>query len=257
MQELLHGRARLGRALWVAMVCALSVRPSVGATQAPTDTYQITLVMETDTVTALERSGYSLFGFKAVEGLDRAGVPLVWFQTRQYSLRTVISWRAQYYAYTLLQDSGPSALIRASASYAISPGQVLEVQHRTGLGSVFQEGMPGTISIHNQTTAPMTTGLSQAQGNISSPICAFPLYGEGMQRLIPLEKVMLMFSTEPLAPGDAFRRSPDLAILIDLSTARSRTVRFDINQGWSWGGAAWAQKVPAGSDVVPWLILLR
>ena len=78
----------------------------------------------------------------------------------------------------------------------------------------------------------------------------------------PLAKVLLMFSTQPLAPGTVVGPPPvaprlesySPTILIDLTSANQRDVCFDVDAGWSWGGFAWAQTCQAGANVVPLLI---
>jgi hypothetical protein len=47
-------------------------------------------------------------------------------------------------------------------------------------------------------------------------------------------------------------------VLVDLTGApgnpASRTVMFDLNDGWSWGGAPWGTPIQAQEDLIPILI---
>jgi hypothetical protein len=118
-------------------------------------------------------------------------------------------------------------------------------------------GTPGAISVHNRTTTPFTSGISQRQAattGTAAPIVAFQLYGQNLQTIVPLERVLLVFATAPLAPGTPVERSPGLGLLVDVSGAHDRAVAYDINAGWSWGEAPWAHEVPAGAALAPVLI---
>ncbi|WP_375758376.1 hypothetical protein [Corallococcus exercitus] len=249
MQE----RTLIHMGLHLAALAVLTCGPD--ALAVPASPYRVTLTLSEDTVKGLAESGTFLYGFMAVGGTDQAGVPLVWFQLRDYSLTTIISWQEQWQAYVSLQPTAPTPLFNASASYGITPGQTFQVQTPQGLGQVVNDGMPGAISIVNQTQTPLTCGISLLSGGASAPIAAFPLYGNGLQLLVPVKRVLLMFSTVPLEPGTALRRSCGPGVLMDFSDARTRGLSFDLNTGWDWGGQGWARAVPAGSDLAPLLIV--
>lgn len=215
--------------------------------------FQVTLTMSPSTVTALANSQYYLYGFLAVQSSDAAVVPLVWLQTQQYSVNSQVSWSNQYQAYTSTSAIAPSDPIIIAFSAPIALGQLLTVQQSTGIGVVTNEGTSGVIEILNGTNTLFTCGISEPQGNTFAPVCAMPLYGGGLQLIAPLPKILLLFSTVPVKPGTVIGVSYGPGILIDLSSADQRTVCFDINNGWSWGGYSWAQSVPANSSLVPLL----
>lgn len=221
------------------------------------ETCLLTVSMSAQTVTELTHSGYVLYGFKAVGSSDQAGLPLVWFATQAYSLTTTVSWRETHQAYTI-RDSLSAFVpvrIRAVAAYAISVGQTLEVTEPNGIGVVVADGGLGVISIINQTASPLGCGLSQPQGDDAAPICAFPLHGHSVQVMAPMARLFLMFATAPLPPGTPIQRALGPGVLMDFEGANERSLRFDINQGWSWDGGPWAETVPSGSDIVPLLIV--
>ncbi|GMU03507.1 hypothetical protein KH5H1_76290 [Corallococcus caeni] len=223
--------------------------------------YQISIKMSDETLTALTDGGYYLYGFKGVSTAMKGGAPLVWFQSQAYSQSTVIQWQEQYQAYTSSNAIIPNGQISASAAYNIDLKQTLNVTGQSGIGQVIQGGTPGAISIVNQTTPPkqFTCGISQVQSiddgaSISTPLCAFPLYGTGADVMAPIERCLLMFATQQINTGTVIYKAYSQGILADLTGAPQRVISFDINNGWSWGGGSWASSVAPQTDLVPLLI---
>ncbi|MFT3769744.1 MAG: hypothetical protein QM820_30270 [Minicystis sp.] len=229
-----------------------------GAGVAPTGSYEATITMAQPTVEALALSGDSLYVLKAISASDQAGRPLVWLRTQHYALNTVLRWDEQYAAYTSFTPIAPHTPISIGASYAIAPGQVLEVQAQ-GVGTVSDGSMPGQLAIDNQTTSPFTCGISQphhvdGDEDASTPVCAFPLYGLHSQVFTPVAKVLLLFATDPIAPGTPVERAFAPGLLIDFSDAAARAVSYDINTGWSADSAVWATPVANQALLAPLLI---
>ncbi|AUX43503.1 uncharacterized protein SOCE26_049520 [Sorangium cellulosum] len=220
--------------------------------------YAIDIAMDQNTVNALSNSGYYLYGFKGVQTTMKGGAPLVWFQTDTFSLATHVSWEEQFQAYTSLSSIIPKGQIKASAAYDIDLGQTLQVQDPKGTGAVVQGGTPGAISILNQTTTQFACGISQVQDvggtPTATPLCAFPLYGNGLDVMAPIELVLLSFATLQINTGTVIYKAFSQGILIHLTGVTERAVSFDINKGWSWGGGSWAQTVQASADIAPLLI---
>ncbi len=217
--------------------------------------YSITITMDQTTVNALSTGGFYLYGFKAVRTTS-AGAPVVWFETATFGLNTVISWVENYQAYTSNSQVVPGGQVVASNSYPIGLNQTLNVTAPAGTGTVdTQSGTPQAIEIANETTTQFTCGISQSnpQGQVT-PMCAFTLYGNFTDVIAPIEKVLLMFSTLAINTGTVVEQSCSPALLIDLTAENTRTVSFDINQGWSWGGGSWAQNYAANTQLVPLLI---
>jgi hypothetical protein len=215
--------------------------------------YQVVITMSQATVQALITNGFSLYGFKAVQGQGGGAAPLVWMQTQNYSPNTIVSWADEYLAYVSTSQIIPNAIVVPSFSQPISPGQTLQVQ-QGGFGRVVPGGPSSAISILNQSQTPYTCGISQLVGNSLATCCAFPLFGNMMDVIAPVNKVMLMFSTLPVNVGTVVFQAFSSAIFIDLTGSNERNVSFDINTGWSWGGSSWAQSVPPNSNLVPYLI---
>jgi hypothetical protein len=225
------------------------------AAPAAPDTDRITISMTAATVDALAAAGYALYGFKAVGAPDRDGRPVVWFMAEHYSLVTTVTWRSEYQAFTAVHDDAPSVSIDATAAYNIAPGQMLEVLHATGTGTVQVSDVPDAISIDNKTAQPFTCGVSQKMAGGAAPVVEFPLYGQRRLNITPREQVLLVFTTLPIPAGTPVTTSPGLAILIDLTGAHEREIGYDINTGWITNHQTWAREVPVGSDIVPLLIV--
>ena len=217
---------------------------------------RVTIQMSPATVTALQNSGYSLYGLLAVQSSDSAGRPLVLIKTRAYLVSTQVSWTDRYQAYLSFGEIEVGERITANYSVPIELGNTLQAQ-QGGIGQVVEGGREGGISILNTTAGQYTCGIAVMENNVVSPVCAFPLYGGGLQTIVPSKKFLLLFSTASTQPGTAIdyfyhasgpgAYSP--AILIDLAENDSPSVVYDINRGWSWGGYGWAKTISAASDL--------
>jgi hypothetical protein len=215
--------------------------------------YAVTITMSPATVQTLLGSDYILYGFKAVQSTVGGGAPVVWFQTNNFSASTQVSWVEDYQAYTSTSTIIPNGEIVASFNTDITLGQKLEVQ-QGGVGDVVSSTLPLAISILNTIGTPFTCGISQQVNGTSSPMCAFPLYGNNLDVIVPLELVLLMFATNPVNTGTVIEQSYGPGILIDLTANNQRSVNYDINLGWTWGGYSWGQSVQASSNLLPLLI---
>lgn len=221
----------------------------LGATQ-----YEIDIKMSPDTVTKLDDGKYSLYAFKAVQATQSGGAPLVWFQLNSYSTETNLVWSVQYQAYTSTNTIVSNGEVSASFSVDIDLGQVLNVQEG-GIGDVTTNGTAQAISVYNKTDGQFTCGIAQlAADGQTNPLCAFPLYGNQLDVIAPIEKVLLMFSTEAVNTGTVIEQTYSVGVLIDLTSANRRSVSYDINKGWSWGGFSWGLQVPPNQLLAPLLI---
>lgn len=219
--------------------------------------YQVQISMSAATVEALNNGSYRLYGFKAVATTMGGGAPLVWFDTGKYSTNTSVTWQTNYQAYTSLSEIVNRVRIEASFSVPVDLDQTLKVTGVTGTGVVEAGGTPAAISILNATSRPFTCGISEQQGsNPPTPLCAFPLYGNGLDVIAPIEKVLLTFATNQVNTGTVIEKAYAPGYLIDLTGApdQQRQVSFDINLGWSNDGGTWAQQVAANQSLLPLLI---
>jgi hypothetical protein len=230
-------------------------------------TYTVTIQCTSATVSALQAEGSALIGFSAVQGTDASALPVVWLSTTGYSTTTNIVWSTTYEAYTSSTAIKAGTLIEVGSAQAIVVGQVANVGGG-GLITVANGGTAGYVTIANTTNDPYTCGIEQMVNNVFAPLCAYPLYGNNTQTIVPLPQIVLMFTTAPLAVGEAWsddipapqvRLSASLdatgpAFWIDMSGQTTATVSYDVNDGWSAAGApSWGQTISA-SLIVPTVI---
>jgi len=231
------------------------------------DQRQVTVLMSAATVDALAAGGYSLYGFKAVASGDRAGRPLVWLRRESFATSTVFGWTPEYQAYTSFSPIQPHQVIHEGFTIDLVLGQTFVVDSATGTGGTTAGGPADAISIHNITTTRFTAGIAQKLDGGYRPPCAFPLYGGFVDVVRPLEKVLLIFSTNDFEPRTVIetlatltagvdygsrRLTTSPGVLIDLEGVAERTIAFDLDSGWET--EIWAQPVPATADLVPLLI---
>jgi hypothetical protein len=219
-------------------------------------TYEIDITMSADTVKKLHSGNYNLYGYKAVQAKQSGGSPVVWFTLPEsdYLTSTTIKWSVQYQAYFSNSTIIPNGNVAASFPQDIGLGQTLQVVD-PGIGQLMNGGTPDTISILNTTDAEYTCGIAQQPTNgPANPICAFPLYGQQLDVIAPIEKVLLAFSTVPVNTGTVVEQAYGPGVLIDLTSDNQRAVTFGIDGGWSWGGYGWATSVAANESLVPLLI---
>lgn len=216
--------------------------------------YGIAIDMSDETVTALSNGGFYLYAFKGVQTTMKGGAPTVWFKTNTYSVSTDISWAEQYQAYSSKSVLVPNGQIKASAAYNVDLGQTFNINSEKGTGEVVQGGVDGAISIRNNTQTQFTSGISQVVDGKASPLCAFPQYGNNLNVMAPIQKVLLMFSTQPVNTGTVIYQAYSAGGLFDLTGVTERQVSYDINKGWDWGGGAWGKQIAAQASLVPLLI---
>ncbi|WP_114392480.1 hypothetical protein [Oleisolibacter albus] len=215
--------------------------------------YSVQINMSPNTVSSLKSAGYSLYGFKAIKTSIQGGVPLVWFATKNYLVSTNVGWQEDYQAYISTTTIAPNTKIVSSNAAGVDLGDTMTVDP-SGNVLVTTDGTPGAISIVNASSVPYTCGISQEQNGSFTPMCAFPLFGNMLDQMMPVEKVLFMFATNQVDTGTVIYRAYSQGLTVNLTGTTSRTVSFDINTGWSADGAAWASLVPPNADMLPILI---
>lgn len=224
--------------------------------------------MTRETTSALKDGGYWLYGFRAVRTDNQAARPVLWYATQTYSVRTQVLLPGGYQAYISSTPTNSGQKIFIGFNVAIEEGQCLQVDD-TGIGDVVG-GQEAFIAISNTGGTPFTAGLAQALSGTDKvvPFYAEPLYGHQTNFAQPTSKILLVLSTQVLAPGTVIDKLPLVSatmataqirtaqtiqgILID--TASERTVEFDINGGWKWNGGVWASLVSVNAGLIGALI---
>ncbi len=216
--------------------------------------YTISITMTPSTVTVLSRNGFALYGFKAVKTGTQGAAPLVWFRTRSIFLNTQVTWTDQYRAYLSSSPIIPNGTIAVSSAIAIDLGQTAVVGQDGHLTTIAQ-GTPSAISLSSASFQQWTSGIAQPGADQQpSPLVALPLSGSGIEVVTPIEKVLLLFAAATFDAGMVSYKAYAPGILVDLTGASQRNVSYDINNGWSSGGGAWATPVAAQQDLIPILV---
>jgi hypothetical protein len=218
-----------------------------------TPAYSITINMSSVTVADLTQSGYSLCAFKAVQSANRAALPVVWQNSRNFAETTTLAWTDDYRAYVSTTQTVADAKITVMTWVAVNLGQTGNTD-QNGNWTVTNDGTPRAISIFNDSTRQWTAGLALQFGGQPAPFVALPLYGNFLEVMAPVDKVLLMFIAGSASVGAVVQSSHSPGVLVDFTGATSRNVFFDINDGWSWDGAAWGTAVSPQANLSSILI---
>jgi hypothetical protein len=200
--------------------------------------YSVVIDIDSQSVTTLLQNGYWLYAFQGADG-PADGVPVVWFNTQAISAVNTITWEEYYSGYTSTTTNlAPGTQIVATFSAPMSLGQEMSVA-AGGIGTVTNTGTPGYLEVLNTTNTPYTCGVSvlNPSTNLSNPIAAFPLFGQGLDSFVPVEYCFFMFATQAVNTGSVVEQSFAPGILINMTGQTAPvTVSFDINNGWSGPG---------------------
>jgi hypothetical protein len=206
--------------------------------------YSVNIKMDQVTMNALKAAGYSLYGFKSVKTSNNGGQPLVWFKTQDFLTETEVSWTEDYQAYISTSKLIPKGVIKSSTSKDVDIGQEMNVDN-SGSCTVVNDGVEGAIAIQNQGNNQYVCGISQKQDDGSfNLLCGFPLYGQTLDTITPIEKVFFMFATDEVQTATVIAQSFATGLLIDLTGITNREVTYVINDGWDWGGESWGHEYP-------------
>lgn len=215
--------------------------------------YEVDIRLSPDTLQALMATGYSLLVLKAVQTHDGGAAPLVWFRTDRLTLTTSVTWQEQYQAYISPSQIVSNGMIHPGATVDISVGQTAQVS-ADGVMTATDGGATSAISIFNQDYQTWTCGVSQVVAGQANPVCAVQVISNMVDIITPVEQVLLMFSNMSMNTGTVMVKASTFGLLVDLRDATQRTVQFDINNGWTWGGGAWGHSVAPNANLLPLLI---
>lgn len=214
----------------------------------PTGTsYQITITLNDATLNALMNGGFSLCTMKATATTAGGGQPLAWQVTKQFATSMSVQWTSACAVATIQYLDDIISVVSAPIDY----GQLFDLSTQKTAGG----GLPAAMSILNPTPAQYVSGLCSEAGGSYAPTASFPLFGNMMNAFAPIERVLLMFTAYPAQAGKPILRAYSQGLLVDLTSATSRAVSYDINDGWSWEGQQpWAQSVAPNTFLTPLLI---
>jgi hypothetical protein len=204
--------------------------------------------MNVPTLQRLKSSGYNLCVLHAVQCADLAALPVVWIFSSNYLTNNLIQWQEDLNAFTSQVPILVSARVNMGFSSPIQLGQRMNVG-AGGIGTVISGGIPDTVAFVSTVDQQFTCGTALAAGNQPQPVCAAPLYGNGLQMIAPVLKIFVMFSDQPIGAGTMINAATGEGVIIDYAGVTERAVSFDINTGWDWGRQAWAATVPPLTNI--------
>jgi hypothetical protein len=214
----------------------------------------ITITLAPTTIIALKDLGYALYVMRAFDTTNAGGKPLVWVTTAQFFEQTTIEFEAEYQTYISSSQVVANGVVDVSTMAPVALGQTATF-NPDGTITVTRGGTSAGVTLVNGGTTPYTTGLAApANGNVPAAIFAEPLYGLAEDIVAPLDQCLLTFSTQGVAAGTLVATAMSQSLLVDVTGASQRAVTFDINTGWSAGGATWATSVPAGTGLTSVLV---
>lgn len=231
-------------------------------------TRALTITLPSETLDALKGTNQALYAVKGVKygfrGVSFPPIPrlapampvgwargygggalLIWRFREDYLANTTLKWDPEVDAYISNDPIQNQASVSVGVRTPIDLGQTVHVSPTGGL-TPMSGGGDGAITVLNEGTDPWTCGLIDRAAGAQT--CAFPLYGGAMDVFQPLDKVLLMFAANLMAAGQVIETAYSDGLLVDAADA-DRAVTFDINLGWSAGGAAWASPVKAGANL--------
>ena len=214
---------------------------------------QIDIMMSPQTVEGLMAGGYSLYAFKAMQTNLVGPSPLVWYRTQSLTTTTTVAWQETYQAFISQSPINPGGMIAQQATLDLHLGLAIAIANDGGL-SIQSGGTAGGVDIFNYAVEPWHVGLSQTVGQGLGPMFVLPVYSEQMQTVTPVDRVLLLITQENMEPGEVMDQAGGPGLFIDFTGGEAQqTVEFDIEQGWSWGGAS-AQPVAPGADIQALLV---
>jgi len=219
-------------------------------------TFSTTINISPTDVKILKDEGYSLYGFKSVAA-SGDGSPTVWFNLPSEKLltKTVIKWEEEFQAYNSTSTVAPKVTIEASNTIPTDLGELVTIEKGSGNITASANGVDGAVSFLNQDTQRFTVGINQMVNGKSNILCAFPILGAGSSRVItPITKIALIFSTEQIVTATVITKAMSAGAFINLTGVSSRDTNYDINTGWSAGGATWLKNFDAFTDLKKLLI---
>lgn len=219
-------------------------------------TQTLTISLSDATLGELQQSDFHLYAFQAVTSSNKSGVPLVWGRVDTYLTAITLAFDPGALAAYISTDSiAVDSAVTLGASTAVSPGQIVSV---AGGGNLTATGgaPAGDIYIASTATTSYTCGLAAIFGqSAQQPFCAFTLYPQVTVTMQPADAIFVMWATSIYDPGVYMQQSLGPGLLVGFNGAPQRAVSYDMNQGWSADGAAWAQTIASGANLATALIL--
>ncbi|WP_278020366.1 hypothetical protein [Flavobacterium ginsengisoli] len=237
--------------------------------------YSLITTFSQDTVEILNQGNYTLCCFLASKTENPSlFVPLCWSITKDFLQSVLIEWEDTLCSYLstseikensviYIPQLGPqkgSATGRSSvsgSSYQIELKQRMLIEN-SGKVSVDSLNTFDNVLIQNNSNNRYSTGISiynnseeKYYGN-----CTFNSYYGQNIKIAPVNKAFLMFTNNNIENNTVVSIAENPGIMVDLTASadHSRTVSYDMNNGWSSNGQTWAKKYPSGTNLKTFLL---
>lgn len=226
-------------------------------------TYRVTIKIDDDTLAELKNNDFKLYAFRAVQSNASGGKPVVWYMTDDILESSILSWKADYGAFVSregLSGRNNSETISNGANFSsvtnkpIDLGQSMIISEK-GVANVDSVGIADTISIVNNHYRTYSCGISEDKGNNEfNPLCAFPILATITDMITPIAKVALMFATDTVETATVIEKAISPGIIIDLTTAPSRNVEYNLKTKWKVDAQGKSQSFNSNDPLSPLLI---
>lgn len=226
-----------------------------------------------ETVEALNMENYTLCCFLACKSKSPSLFrPLCWSVTKKFMKSVLIEWEYNLSSYASTSEIAEDNVIYIpqpeSASFNTAPllKSIAASNYKIELKQRMLIKNYGEILIDTDNTNKIDTVLIQNDSNsqYGTGICVYnnsdrKYYGSGVFKtfggqvieVAPVNKVFLMFSNNDIQRNTVILKSENRGILIDLTDSKdnSRTVSFDINNGWNSNKQTWGNLYPHGTEL--------
>ncbi|WP_165187750.1 hypothetical protein [Caulobacter soli] len=207
---------------------------------------EIQIAVDDTSLAALKDLGYALYALRAVDTNNAGARALVWAAVADFLNQTTLALPSTLQAYVTTRGS----VMDVSVGDEVVLGDVFTYV-AGGAPTVTPGGNPRGVTVLNGTTDPLTAGLAAGSPTL---FVSAPLYGLGGDIFAPKDSFLVTFSTAGLSPGAVLNTSMSQSLLIDMTGQAQVAASFDINKGWSYGGAPWGQVLSAGANLQKTLI---
>jgi hypothetical protein len=229
------------------------------------------IIVNCDDITrdSLNKNKLSLCVFLACQSPSQ-GSPLCWNVVNSFLNSLLISWKDLYATYistskinenstlfiTQPQDQQKNKQLVSSSTFKILPKQQMVIDAFNAIS--IQNNPANSIGIKNNTDHPFSSGLCVCDDSDNYyGVSAFELFGNNSLSINPVNKAFLMMVPQGTIDQNMVITSTNQqGILIDVENAdnNTRTVQFDINNGWNSNDETWCSIHQSGSDLTQILI---
>ncbi|MDQ0324629.1 hypothetical protein J2R99_000478 [Rhodopseudomonas julia] len=212
----------------------------------------VTIDLDSATLTQLSKQGARLYTLRAVTSADRTGQPTVWCIKSALLAENYVSWDATYEAYISTDPLTPYEVVRPQSKTKIAPSQVAIIS-ASGILSTQNGDLEGRFQIENASQSAFTCGIIGDPG-VGGNYCAFHITVGGLVVITPTDKAFFMFASQQFDVGTIISQSFGAGIIVDLPAGDTK-LTFNIDAGWNVDSSINFEKVAAGEKIQEKLII--